>query len=517
MADALTNNLALIQPQQGGDSGTWGTILNNGVIGALDNILGSNFSTSITSVDVTLTTTQFQNAIFIVNGALTGDHSLILPFSTNSTTVAVGGKFIVINNTSNAHKLSVKTAAANATSGVVTVPQGQACALYSDTLNVGYDNTGLPASVPAVSGSPNTQLAGTAGAANVNASLAADFNAGQLYLCTTTGTASTAQWVNVAGQPGFNTAQNLALSATVGSNILTVSLLAANTVASPTVGNPVTVIFQNGTGAIGTPTTSNITSALSISTIVGATLGSQNGTPFRFWVVLYSNGGTPALGLINCSTLSGGITSLDEAGSAVTPTQMSAGATSAGVFYCANGTSVASSVIRILGYLTYETGLVTAGTYNNAPTFVRLFGPGVKKPGDALQNITATISTPTTVGQSNTQTAVTASITPSSRANLIVARGIVYVQQGSTNAILQWSRGTSPTLVGSPTTSGGGGVSSSGIVSSAPVVAYDQPGVVSAQSYYIFAKCSSGTIIVGSGTVFSTTVNSTVELIELMC
>ena len=192
MPDPVTPNYGLTLPTQGGDSGIWGTVQNQGIFTPLDNILGSNFSTSITSVDVTLTTTQFQNAVFIVNGALTGDHSLILPFSTNSTTVAVGGKFIVVNNTSNAHKLSVKTAAANATSGVVTVPQGQACALYSDTLNVGYDNTGLPASVPAVSGSPNTQLAGTAGAVNVNASLAADFNAGQLYLCTTTGTASSA-------------------------------------------------------------------------------------------------------------------------------------------------------------------------------------------------------------------------------------------------------------------------------------------------------------------------------------
>jgi len=105
----------------------------------------------------------------------------------------------------------------------VTVPQGFTAFLYSDGTNVGYATNGLPAYARSVSGNPNSQLAGTAGSVNTNASLAFDYTNSIFYICTTTGSASTAVWSAVAisallnwttagrpgspatGQIGFNT------------------------------------------------------------------------------------------------------------------------------------------------------------------------------------------------------------------------------------------------------------------------------------------------------------------------
>lgn len=194
MVDLVTNNYSLVQPTVGGDLNLWGGVLNNGVIAALDATLGSNLSVAITTTDVTLTTAQFQSAIFVVTGALTGNRNLILPLSPNSATVAVGGRFIVVNNTTGSFTLTVITAASGSTG--VTVPQGFSANLYSNGTNVGSGTTGGPAFAQAVNGNPDGQLAGTAGSINTNASLAFDYTNNTFYICTTTGTTSTAVWTN---------------------------------------------------------------------------------------------------------------------------------------------------------------------------------------------------------------------------------------------------------------------------------------------------------------------------------
>src|ERR1035437_888483 len=192
MTDPVTNNLSLIQPTVGADLNLWGGVLNNGVIAAIDATFGANLAVSITVADVTLTAAQFQNAIFVVSGALTGARNLILPLFPNSATVAVGGRFVVVNNTTAAYSLTVKTAASGST-GVV-VPQGFTALLYSDGTNIGYGNSGLPSYAAASNGNPNTQLAGTAGSVNTNASLAFDYTNNLLYICVTTGNAAGAVW-----------------------------------------------------------------------------------------------------------------------------------------------------------------------------------------------------------------------------------------------------------------------------------------------------------------------------------
>lgn len=194
MVDATTNNYNLTQPTVGGDLNIWGGILNNAVIAALDSILGSNLPLTINTTDVNISVSQFQNSVFVLTGVLTGNRNLILPLSANSLTAAVGGRFVVINSTTGAFNVTVKTIASGSVG--VTVPQGGIAFLYSDTVNVGYSNSGLPASIQAVNGNPNTQLAGTAGSVNTNASFAWDYTNGILYVCTTTGTSTTAVWIN---------------------------------------------------------------------------------------------------------------------------------------------------------------------------------------------------------------------------------------------------------------------------------------------------------------------------------
>lgn len=193
MADSFTNNRNLVLPLVGGDSGTWGTILNAGMMTYLDGVLGNTQAISMTASDVSLTINQWNNAAFNITGALTGDHSLILPLNANSLTVAVGGLFAVANNTTGAHAVTVKTAASG--SAGVTIPQGLRSFLYSDQTNVYFcDDSRL--SLQTYAGNPNGNVAGTAASANNPPSVVWDYTNNIIWVCTTTGTTSTAVWAN---------------------------------------------------------------------------------------------------------------------------------------------------------------------------------------------------------------------------------------------------------------------------------------------------------------------------------
>lgn len=192
----VTNNRNLTLPTVGGDSGTWGTELNSGVITALDTVLGSTTPVSITSADVTLSQAQWNNAVIQLTGTLTGNRNLVLPIGPNASTTAVGGYFIVDNQTAGAFNVTVKTAASGS-SGVI-VPQGLRALLWSNSVNVAYAHDSAVL-VRTTNGSPNGQLAGTAGSVN-NPPFpwAYDYTNDQLYLPTTTGTAASTVWTNVA-------------------------------------------------------------------------------------------------------------------------------------------------------------------------------------------------------------------------------------------------------------------------------------------------------------------------------
>lgn len=195
MVDAFTPNRNIIQPQVGGDSGTWGGLLNNGAMGQIDTVLGSTQAVTITVADVTLTTAQWNNCAVKLTGALTGNRNLILPYQVGSASVAVGGWFVVDNETTGAFSVTVKTVAAGSVG--VTVPQGLRTWIYSDSTNVYYaDDAALH--MLSFAGNPNGSVAGTAATAVSPPSLCWDYTNNVIYVCTTTGTASTAVWINSA-------------------------------------------------------------------------------------------------------------------------------------------------------------------------------------------------------------------------------------------------------------------------------------------------------------------------------
>lgn len=219
---------------------------------------------------------------------------------------------------------------------------------------------------------------------------------------------------------------NCTLAASVTSNILTVALK-DNAGNDPSSTSPVYINYRNATAATGTTALVAQTAALSITTnATGATLGSFNSTPFRFWVVAFNNSGTNVLALINCSNATT-IFPLNE-GAVASSTAMSGSATSAGVFYTPNGTTVTSKAFRILGYVEYGSGLTTAGTYASSPTIIQVLGPGIHKPGDTVQVVrTQTGSVATGTGtftfsdsvptNANGTQFMSQSITPSSSVN----------------------------------------------------------------------------------------------------
>ena len=211
-------------------------------------------------------------------------------------------------------------------------------------------------------------------------------------------TVATAQIDSLAVEP-----ENLALNSvgfgfglhngmivpTVAASALTIAIKTlAN--ADAAAADPVRVIFNDETQATGTPDIISITAANSLVISSGSTMGFTSAIPGRLWIVLFNDGGTVRLGAINC--LSGtSLLSLDEGLLATSTAEGGAGgADSAQVFY--TGAAVTTKPYKILGYLTWNTGLVTAGTWAAGPTVISQFGPGSKKPGDLVQEVLLTSS-----------------------------------------------------------------------------------------------------------------------------
>lgn len=296
-----------------------------------------------------------------------------------------------------------------------------------------------------------------------------------------------AQLTSVNPPFGFDVPINLGLVASVGSGLLTVAVK-TNSGADPTPGDPVLIPFRDVTVANGDPVWIAITAALSINTnAIGATLGSQNAVPFRLWVVAFNNSGTPVLGLWHSG--SGAATNVINALNEETlrsATAISAAATSAGVIYCPNGTTITSKAFKVLGYLSYETTLATAGNYTAAPDILQLFGPGISKPGTPIQVQASAASN-------------TAAITPGSKANLVL------VQMSGTITASATAGTYSTTALAKRGTAGGTTIASSTFQGSASgsitvntpysLVTLDNPGVSASQTYTI-TSTAAGT---GSG------------------
>lgn len=184
------------------------------------------------------------------------------------------------------------------------------------------------------------------------------------------------------GALGF-TLINGYLETSVGSNALSIAVKnkAGN---NPSTSDPVLVLFRNATAATGDYTVLSITSSLSLTVSSGSTLGASNGVAFRLWVVLFNDGGTARLGVIKTASSSNVYGIRDDVLESATAEGGAGGADSAQTIYA--GATVTTKAMRIVGYLDWDSGLSTAGTWDAEPDTMQLFHPGVTLPGQVVHS-----------------------------------------------------------------------------------------------------------------------------------
>lgn len=215
----------------------------------------------------------------------------------------------------------------------------------------------------------------------------------------------------------------IAESRTGGATTIAIKTMAGT---DPSATDPVYFAFRSATAGSGLYTIRSVTAALSIVVPSTATMGFTSATAGRLWLLAIDNAGTVELAVINCRN---GINIYPLQGwGIVSTTVINTSSDSAAVPY---STTARTDVPYVtLGYLTWETGLTTAGTWDAAPTRVQLFGPGVKLPGDRVQvqrnvvssavQVSTVLPNDDTIPQ-NTEggEVMTQAITPTSAANLL--------------------------------------------------------------------------------------------------
>lgn len=351
-------------------------------------------------------------------------------------------------------------------------------------------NFGQAANVGIVPGAANTLKGSLNGTTTTDAAVPSCTGATQGLKWTAGAGFSCAAVINVTG---FDMPINLGLSVSSNTTALTINVTQADGTA-PSAANPVVVPFRSTTATNGTVTLSSITSGLSLTIPSGATLGVPNTTPFRVWIFLAANGGTPEIGVATCSGVSVvGAGTIYPCSSwehtLKTSLTIGAGSTSAGTLYATVG--VANDAVRIIGYCDYATGLVVAGTWAGVCTTLQVMGPGIKKPGEVVQ--VSTVGTTTAVSTANAAftnlAGNTISITPAATPNPIrlTIQG-TFLTTGAAQVGFRWARGG--------VTPVGNSVSSDVTASAGQVISnilYDLPGAGTI-TYQVQAKTSANSV-----------------------
>ncbi|MBR1145082.1 hypothetical protein [Bradyrhizobium sp. AUGA SZCCT0431] len=229
---------------------------------------------------------------------------------------------------------------------------------------------------------------------------------------------------------------NATIAVSAAASALTIALK-DNAGSDPSATSPATFIFRNVTGATGSWSQVSATGAMSLVVSSGSTLGVTSSTAFRLWVVMFNDGGTLRLGVVNCA-LTGGVFALTESIPASSTAEGGAGgADSIGVFY--TGTAVTSKSFVILGYIEWNASGLTAGTWTTTNLVsTQSFGPGVHKPGEVVQRrFTTTSSATSTTSATFVTTNLTASIALTSAANYVqgIANSDLYASVVNISAI----------------------------------------------------------------------------------
>lgn len=176
--------------------------------------------------------------------------------------------------------------------------------------------------------------------------------------------------------------ENVGLAATVGSKALTVALKGVDG-ANPSTTNPVVISFRDETLTTGTPNIRTVTSALSVVLASGGTLGFTAAEAGRLYVWAIDNAGTVELALSRTADIF-------PEGNLVSTTAIGSGSDSAAAMY---STSARTNVAcRCIGYIEITTG-ATAGEWDNSPTKIQIMGPGVRRTGDIVQDVSSSTTT----------------------------------------------------------------------------------------------------------------------------
>ena len=312
---------------------------------------------------------------------------------------------------------------------------------------------------------------------------------------------------------------NLQLNATVGSNNLTIAIK-GNNGSDPSATNPVLIPFRHSTIANGSPQFVSLQSALSFQINSGSTMGCVSGQMCRLWVLaICSTGlectgsaGSDVVGLCAFNALSGAnVAPINEA-ALQTSASGTNGGNSAQTYYC-NISGVTARAIRIIGYVEIQEG--SAGTWASGPTYTQLFGPGIKKPGDTVQSLSATFTASTTSsGITPTQTGTTLSISPTSAANPILVQANGNFEALSNPIVAQLSRGAGPTFIGNlaaylP-------VAASFPITPASLMAVDIPNTTSSTAYCVYVNGITSGNAIWNPPVTGQTPTTSMRLKEIM-
>ena len=135
MTDPTTSNRGLIIPSHGADVDSWDSPLNNNFT-VIDQLFGSILSIATTGGMTTLSSSQAQNAVLRISGALVANASIVLP--------AVQAMYVVENLTTNANYY-VQFSLNGVSGQVIAVPQGKTTSIFTDGTNVKFLHPSDPA------------------------------------------------------------------------------------------------------------------------------------------------------------------------------------------------------------------------------------------------------------------------------------------------------------------------------------------------------------------------------------
>jgi hypothetical protein len=270
-----------------------------------------------------------------------------------------GGNFHTSGNSITLNANTTMTAWVIATSGMVDFGN---TTIY---LN-GYTFTGsqYTLSGSAQVTSPTGGFPGTAGSARTFASIDTGAPLSPGYM-RSTGTADTGFIFNDLGCDG---AQNLRINTSVSGNAFTISLINAKNGSDPSARLPIRLCFRDANPGWGDPVWIDVTAATNFTVAAGNTLGTTGGVKFTLDVIAIYDGSVVRVGLINPSDIT-----------QINPSQLhntgagTSGGNSSGVIYT-SASSILGKAIRVIGTLTWNSGLSTPGIWDVGPDNVYVLG-----------------------------------------------------------------------------------------------------------------------------------------------